>query len=112
MNSEQYEELCRRFIAKMEGLRLEDVRSERVPSPTGPGVPQYEHQIDLRWETGGAVAKYVNIANAKWRSKDKVDQPDVMLLHQVLQDVRAHKAVMITNMGFTQGAIAAAKDKS
>ena len=35
---------------------------------------------------------------------------ELRLLQQVRQKVAAHKAVMITNTGFTAGAIAAAKD--
>ena len=71
----------------------------------------YRHQIDLYWETVDNIARYVNIANAKWRTREKVKQADVLLLQQVRLRVGAHKAVMITNTDFTPGALMAAMDE-
>jgi len=110
MHSEQYEELCRRFVAEKESLKLDEVQSRRVPNPSRPGLPVYEHQIDLWWETSGGLATYTNIANAKWRTGRKIGEGDVVLLQKVREKVSAHKAVIITNTGFTRGAIASAKD--
>jgi hypothetical protein len=110
MDSDQYEELCRLFIAEKVGLRAEDVKSVSIPNPKRPGLPEYKHQIDLYWETRDDIAAYLNIANAKWRGTARVDQGEVLLLQQVRQKVAAHKAVMITNIGFTAGAVAAAQD--
>lgn len=110
MNSVQYEELCRFYIAKKLRISVDLVKSVHVPNPIRPGLPQYKHQIDLYWETEDEISKYLNIANAKWRGPSKVDQPDVLLLQQVKQKVGAHKALMITNTGFTSGAEAAARD--
>ena len=111
MKSKQYEELCRYFIAKKACVAPEQVKSVTIPNPKRADLPAYRHQIDLYWESGDEIALYLNIANAKWRGSDKVDQPDVMLLQQVRQKVSAHKAFMITNVGFTAGAVAAAKDE-
>jgi len=110
VNSRQYEELCRFFLADRLGISLEEIQPVKILNPRRPGLPGYKHQIDLYWETGDEVALYLNIANAKWRSEDKVDQPEVLLLEQVRQKVGAHKAVMLTNIGFTAGAEAAAQD--
>lgn len=110
MDSDQYEELCRHFIAEQAGLQAGDVKSVSIPNANRPGLPEYKHQIDLYWETGDAIALYLNIANAKWRGTARVEQGEVLLLQQVRQQVAAHKAFMITNVGFTSGAIAAAKD--
>lgn len=110
MDSDQYEELCRHFVARELGLGLNDVKSAKLPNPKRPDLPAYTHQIDLYWETTDPIALYFTIANAKWRAKDKVDQPDVLLLQQVRQKLAAHKALMITSVGFTEGAVAAAKD--
>ena len=111
MDSEQYEELCRLFIAEQLEVPVSSVQSVSIPNPTRPGLPKYKHQIDLYWETGNPMALYLNIANSKWRGgAARVDQPDVLLLQQVRQQVAAHKALMITNTGFTRGAVAAAKD--
>ena len=111
MTSKQYEELCRFFLADQLGVAVEDITSVLIPNPTRPNLPAYKHQIDLYWETGDALCRYLNIANAKWRGSSKVDQPDVMLLEQVKSDVNAHKAVMITSSGFTSGAEAVAQHK-
>ncbi len=111
MNSVQYEELCRFFLAQKVGISPDKICSTRIPNPKRQNLPQYSHQIDLYWETGDDVSQYLNIANAKWRGSDKVDQSDVMLLQQVKEDLQAHKAVMITNTEFTFGADAVAQDK-
>jgi hypothetical protein len=110
MDSDQYEELCRRFIAEKANMCVEDVKSVNIPNAKRPGLPEYKHQIDLYWETGDAIAVYLNIANAKWRGTARVEQGEVLLLQQVRQQVAAHKAFMITNVGFTAGAVAVAKD--
>jgi hypothetical protein len=111
MNSKQYEELCRVFLADKVGIRVVDIHSVDIPNPRRQGLPEYKHQIDLYWETENEVALYLNIANAKWRGSQKVDQPDVLLLQKVKEKVGAHKAVMITNSEFTAGAVAAAQDE-
>lgn len=110
MPSKQYEELCRYYIANMLKIDIGKIRSVNIPNPLRPGLPTYKHQIDLYWATEDEMAMYLNIANAKWRGTQKVDQPDIMLLQQVKLKVGAHKAIMITNNSFTAGAIAAAKD--
>ena len=111
MNSIQYEELCRFFLSDKLGIPIKDVQSVRIPNPKRLDLPEYKHQIDLYWEDGNELTQYLNIANAKWRSSDKVDQGEVLLLQQVKEDLDAHKAVMITNIGFTEGAKAVAKNK-
>lgn len=111
MTSVQYEELCRLAIAKTLGIPVSIVYSGRLPNPSRPGLPEYVHQVDLWWETEDSLARYFNIANAKWRSSDKIDQPDVLLLAQVKQKLAAQKAMMFTPVGFTAGAIAVAKDE-
>ena len=112
MTSIQYEEFCRFFLAEKLSIPTEEVKSSRIPSPTSPGLPQYSHQIDLYWEDGNELTKYINIANAKWRLSDKVDQGDVLLLQQVKEELDAHKAMMITNTGFTRGAENVAANKN
>jgi|GEM_PF-1128405 len=111
MNDQQYEELCRYFLAQKLEMDIERIRSVCIPNPARPGLPQYQHQIDLYWEAESSLGLYLNIANAKWRVSDKVDQPEVLLLQQVKQQVGAHKAMMLTSMGFTTGAIAVAKNQ-
>jgi hypothetical protein len=109
MNSDQYKELCRFYISRMLGVDISTIRSIRFPSLFRSNLPSYEQQIDLYWETDDAVSSYLSIANAKWCATAKVNQRDVRLLQQVRQKVAAHNALMITNSGFTSGAIAAAQ---
>ncbi len=52
----------------------------------------------------------MNIADAKWRSSRKVEQGEVMKLEAVRQKVGAHKGFIFTNVGFTDGALAADED--
>lgn len=111
MNSQQYEELCRYFLAEKLGMSVEQVQSIHIPNPTRPELPEYKHQIDLYWEIESGLGKYLHIANAKWRGNDKVDQPEVLLLQQVKQKVAAHKALILTTQGYTAGAVAVAKDE-
>jgi hypothetical protein len=117
MTSVQYEELCRYFVANQLKMPVEQVLSREIRNPwrlgtSGFGVADtYVHQIDLYWETDDGLARYVNIANAKWRTSSKVQQADVLLLQQVRVKVGAHKAIMITNTDFTDIAVRVAKDE-
>lgn len=111
MNSIQYEELCRYFLAQKVGVDIEQILSVRIPNSKRKDFPQYHHQIDLYWEIKNDLCQYLNIANAKWRGSDKVEQGDVLLLQQIKLKVAAHKAMMITSSEFTSGAEAVAKDE-
>jgi len=104
MNSVQYEELCRLFVAQELGLRVDQVRSIREPNPVRPGLKQFEHQIDLYWETEDNLCLYVNIADAKWRGSAPVDQEEVAKVDWVRTQIEAQKALLITNTSFTEGA--------
>ena len=117
MTGVQYEELCRYFVADKLEMPIEKVLSPQILNPlrlgpSGFGVAEtYAHQVDLYWETEDGLAKYVNIANAKWRTNTKVHQADVLLLQQVRVKIGAHKAIMITNTDFTDVAVRVAKDE-
>jgi hypothetical protein len=112
MTSKQYEELCRLFLADQLQIPIDQVLTLDVMGSRRPGSPEYHHQIDLYWETADAVARHVHIANAKWRTPPgKLDQEDVLLIQKIRDKVGAHKAVLITNFGFTEGARAAAHDE-
>ena len=104
MDSKLYEELCRIYLADQFGVSVEAITSRVIKNPQRPGEPEFSHQIDHYWETGPAVALYVNIANAKWRTTDKADQGEVLAVHAVKEMIRAHKALLITSTDFTAGA--------
>lgn len=110
MNSQQYEEFCRYFLADKVGISIDQIESVHIPNPKRSDLPEYKHQIDLYWESVTELSTYLHIANAKWRTSAKVDQPEVLLLQKVKEKVAAHKALMLTNQGYTAGAIAAAQD--
>jgi hypothetical protein len=110
VDSDQYEELCRQFVAAQEGIDPREVLSLHIPNPSRPDLTPYSHQIDLYWETNTDLAVYVNIANAKWRSTAKIKQGEMLQLQKVREAVSAHKAFMITNVGFTRGARSVAED--
>ena len=112
MNGTQYEEFCRLFLNDKYGIDIEEIQSCRIPSPTHPNLSEYKNQIDLYWEHENELARYVNIADAKWRGgPDKVPIGKVRELEQVKNDINAHKAMMITNADFTDGARSFAENK-
>ena len=115
MTSIQYEELCR-FFSSPAGKGPNIVRRNPLRSNSEPvdakNFRNTVDQIDLYWETGDDAFQYLfTLPMRSGGEQDKVDQPDVLLLQQVKDDVRAHKAVMITNTAFTSGANAVAQDK-
>ncbi len=110
MNGTQYEEFCRRFLANELKIPIEKIRSDMIPNATLPGLTQYSQQIDLWWQDENDLIEHINIADAKWRSSAKVEKGDVEKLLQAKEGIRAHKAMMITNNGFTKGAMSVAEN--
>ena len=112
MNCTQYEEFCRLFVVNELNISVENIKSGSIPSAIRPGLEEYKNQIDLYWELEDKLTRNLVIVNAKWRSsdKDKVDQPDVLLIQQVSKEIDANKAILITNTDFTDGARKAAKN--
>jgi len=111
MNGTQYEEFCRLFLAEELEIPIEAIQSLRISSATHPDLSTYKNQIDFYWEKEDDNIKYVNIADAKWRGSDKVPINKVRELEQVKNDINAHKAMMITNADFTDGARSFAENK-
>ena len=112
MNGTQYEEFCRLFVYNELKIPVENIKSGSIPSAIRPGLEGYKNQIDLYWELEDKLTRNLVIVNAKWRSsnKDKVKQPDVLLIQQVKNEIAAQKAMIITNTDFTCGAQKAAKN--
>lgn len=107
---DQFEALCRVFIADKLKVDDEQIQEGRLPGQQRPSSAILVHQIDFYWVESSPVAEYFNIGNAKWRT-GKVKLGEVMLLQQVRQELSANKAVLITNTGFQRGVEAYAKDK-
>jgi hypothetical protein len=111
MTSKQYEELCRYFVAWLFQIPIDRVHSLDAPNPLRPELSSFSHQLDLCWDIETPAARYLHIANAKWRTPPHtVEQNEVLLLQQVKSQVDAHKAMLMTNFGYTDGAMLAAQD--
>jgi hypothetical protein len=110
-NGARYEEFCRLFLAEKLEIPIDRIQSRRIPSKTHPDLPEYDNQIDLYWEDQKDLTLYKNFADAKWRGgSKKVSVDKVRNLQQVKEGIDAHKAMMITNTGFTKGAKAFAEN--
>ena len=109
MNSRLYEQLCRRYVSGSYQVPLDEIESKTIPNARRPGLPEFGHQIDLRWVKEDEFSRVVYIAEVKWRGSTKIDKPKVSALAKTCQDVGAQKAVLITSVGFTSGAEAAAQ---
>src|SRR5260370_42363647 len=80
MTSRQYEELCRFFLADLFQIGIHQVLSMEMMNPARPNFPSYRHQIDLYWDIETEAARYLHIANAKFRAPPLlIDQRDVLL---------------------------------
>ncbi|MDE0316672.1 MAG: restriction endonuclease [Candidatus Poribacteria bacterium] len=102
-NGARYEEFCRLFLAEKLEIPIDRIQSRRIPSKTHPDLPKYDNQIDFYWEYQKDLTLYKNFADAKWRGRSKkVTLGDIRNLQQVKEDIDAHKAMMITNTGFTR----------
>ena len=110
MTQWQYRELCRLGVAEHFGLKLQDVQTRRIPSPTRRGRVPYALSIDLVWVTENPIARYLHIA-ATFYHKEKmvVEMPNVLLLQQCKEQIGAHKVLLISNRPFTAAALAAAE---
>ena len=67
------------------------------------------HQIDLFWTSTDGVSEFLCIANAKFMKK-RVSLKDLMTLLGVQRTVKAHKAMLITNTGYSAACIAQARE--
>jgi len=109
MTGPEYEQFVRAVLAERLNLAPDQLVSTRSPGATLPGQDDLKHQIDLIYFQDNEIAEYITIIECKFRSSDLVDQPEVQNLVFVKGSVRAHKAIMVTNNGFTSGARAVAK---
>jgi hypothetical protein len=109
MTSWQYEALCRHVIAEEYGISAREIQTGNVKGSSRKGQ-RLRHQIDLFWTSRDEMCEYQVFANAKWR-KRKVQKESLMALIGVWRDIGAHKAMMITNTGYSSGVVRQAKEK-
>ena len=111
MTSFQYEALCRHAISRLCKIPINQVHTGYLPGATI-SPDKTRHQIDLYWTATDGLCQYLCFANAKWRT-----EPNAVRLHELLtliavqQEIKAQKAMMITNTHFTTPVITQAKDK-
>ena len=111
MKGLEYEQFVRAILSEKLKLAPEELQSTHAPGVVLPGASSLQHQIDLFYVQETEVAKYLTIVECKYRASRPVDQQLVQNLAFVRENVRAHKAIMVTNVGFTNGAKAVAESQ-
>jgi hypothetical protein len=106
----QYLELCRIAVAHRLKIDPGQVRSRTLRSPRRAGLAPCRHAVDLYWETENSICRYMHVARIGWRSRGKIGDRQIMLLRHVKENVGAHKALFLTNTGFSAKAVLAADD--
>jgi hypothetical protein len=107
MTSKEYELFTKydfeRRLKKSFGKQIILKHLEKLTSPDGT-----VHEVDLNYEFEIDGINYINIIECKyWNSK--VTREQVKSFKSVREDLRAHKAIIVTNYGFQSGAIEFAK---
>ena len=105
----QYEALCRHALSREYGIPIDDIKTGYLQGPTTT-CQNIRHQIDLYWTSHDGVCDFLCIANAKFLKRN-VELGDIMTLLGVQRDIHAHKAMMITNTGFSSSALLQAREK-
>jgi hypothetical protein len=111
MTGLEYEQFVRAVLCQRLGLEPSSLQSLRSSGVTLPGGAGLKHQIDLFHVEETEIAKYITIIECKYRGSGLVDQQELQNLAFVKENVRAHKAIMVTNKGFTSGAMAVAESQ-
>ena len=111
MTGLEYEQFVRAVLSEKLNLAPEELQSAHVPGAVLPGASSAQHQIDLFYVEETEVARYLTIIECKYRGSRPVDQALIQNLAFVRDNVRAHKAIMVTNKGFTSGAMAIAESQ-
>lgn len=111
MTGLEYEQFVRAVLCRKLNIPPEKLQSTHSPGVTLPNAGDIEHQIDLFYVDETEVAEYVTIIECKYRSSRPVDQTLLQNLAFVRNNTRAHKAIMVSNQGFTDGAYKVAESQ-
>lgn len=105
MNSKEYETLVSGMLAcKSQGpVKIQVHRDKKYLGKSG-----HSHQIDVSAELQVAGLDIIIIFECKKYSR-KVGIDDVMELSSRVDDIHAHKGVLVTTIGFQKGAVRLAK---
>ena len=111
MNGTEYEQFVRAVLCRRLGIPADAMQSTHAEGVTLPNSDGVEHQIDLFFIDETEIAEYVTIIECKYRTSRPVDQMLVQNLAFVRDNTRAHKAILVSNQGFTSGAKAVAESQ-
>lgn len=109
MEGIEYEKFVKAVLVHKLNLAPDKLRSTREPGVTFHGDENLFHQIDLFHVDGNELAEYTTIIECKYRTSEKIDQKIVQNFAFVKGSVKASKAIIVSNQGFTSGAKALAK---
>jgi Restriction endonuclease len=112
MTGREYEQFVRAVLSRKLNIPPDTLRSTHSPGVTLPNAGGIEHQIDLFYVDETEVAEYVTIIECKYRGSRPVDQILVQNLAFVRTNTRAHKAILVSNQGFTDGAYKVAESQT
>ena len=109
LTSWQYEALCRHALSRQYAIPIDNIKTGYVEGPAKtPG--NIRHQIDLYWTSNDGVCDFLCFANAKFLKRN-IELGDIMTLLGVQRDIHAHKAMIITNTGYSAAARLQAQEK-
>lgn len=104
MKGTDYEQVVRAVLLKKLNIAPEELKSVREHGATLPGGPELKHQIDLFHIDSTEIADYITIIECKYRTSELVDQEELAKLAFVKSSIKASKAILVSNLGFTAGA--------
>jgi hypothetical protein len=104
MTGSEYEQFVRAVLCRKLNIAPEKLQSTHSPGVSLPNAGDIKHQIDLFYVEETEVAEYITIIECKYRESRPVDQLFLQNLAFVRDNTRAHKAIMVSNQRFTDGA--------
>lgn len=104
MTGYQYEQFVRAVLIRELKWSSDKLRSTRVSGVKFPGEKGAKHQIDLLYIDENKIAEYTTIIECKYHKSRKANQGEADKLAYVKSSLRASKAILVTNLGFTAGA--------
>ena len=111
MHGAVYEQLVRAVLSEKLGLSPQQIQSTRNPGTHLPNPKNIRHDIQLFYVHGSDVTKQMTIVECIHLDDRPVDQERIQNLAFVRISLGAHKAIMVTNNGFTAGAKAVAESQ-
>ena len=104
MKGTDYEQVVRAVLVRKLGIAPDELKSVREHGATLPWAPKLKHQIDLFHIDSTEIADYITIIECKYRTSALVDQEELAKLAYVKSSIKASKAILVSNRGFTAGA--------